>query len=122
MGGQSQILMWNRETDDATLPELSPTGISMSVQPSPSTWICIEFSFDETAGLLETWVDGQSVPGLIVDATATHDVDAQWHRMGAWRPNLVNVRFGWESYGSRPAALWFDDIAMASSRIGCQTP
>jgi len=120
MGGQSQILMWNRETDDATLPELSPTGISMSLQPAPSTWICIEFSIDEAAGELETWVDGQLVPGLVIDATATQDVDAQWHRMGAWRPNLVNVRFGWESYGSRRAALWFDDIALGTSRIGCQ--
>lgn len=59
MGGQSQILMWNRQIDDATLPALSPAGISMSVQPAAASWICIEFKIDEALGALDPWYEGK---------------------------------------------------------------
>ena len=67
MGGQSEILMWNRESDDATLPELSPSGIAMSVRPAAQTWTCIELMIDAAGQTLRTWVDGDAVPGLEVD-------------------------------------------------------
>ncbi|KAK8030621.1 hypothetical protein PG990_000355 [Apiospora arundinis] len=34
IGGQSKILMYNRESDDATLPDLSPQGIAASKPPA----------------------------------------------------------------------------------------
>lgn len=119
MGGQSEILMWNREIDDATLPELSPTGIDLSFAPVSNQWHCIEFMVDGPAGALQTWVDGGGVPGLVVDADPTHDIDGQWHRRPDWRPVLENIRIGWESYGGDAADVWFDDIAIATTPIGC---
>lgn len=119
MGGQSGILMWNRESDDATLPELSPAGIALSVRPAPQTWRCVEFHIDGEAGQIETWVDGAAVAGLRVDGTATQDVDAQWLRRPGWRPTLTDLRLGWESYGGAEMTLWFDDVALAPRRIGC---
>jgi len=117
MGGQSEILMWNRESDDATLPELSPTGIGMSAKPETGKWLCVELSIDGQK--LETWLNGEPVAGLIVEGEPTPDVDAQWLRKADWRPQLSDIRFGWESYGSDENTLWFDDVVLGPSRVGC---
>jgi hypothetical protein len=119
MGGQSEILMWNRESDDATLPELSPNGIAASVRPAPQAWICVELMIDAAGQELRTWVDGREVPGLVVEGEATPDVDAQWRRKADWRPQLQDVKLGWESYGDAANTLWFDDVAVGAAPFGC---
>jgi hypothetical protein len=118
IGGQNAALQWNRASDDATLPEQSPTGVSMSVPLATNTWSCLEFLVDGTHGYAQTWVNGTEVAGLHVDGTPTHDVDSQWLNK-TWRPSLTDLRLGWESYGGDTDTLWFDDIAVSSSRIGC---
>lgn len=119
MGGQSRIFMWNRESDDATLPELSPAGIARSARPTALRWHCVEFRVDQSAGTLATWIDSAAVDGLTVDATATPDVDARWHSRSSWRPRLIDFKLGWESYAGQTMTLWFDDVALGASRIGC---
>jgi hypothetical protein len=119
MGGQKQILMWNRELDDATLPELSPNGIALSVAPHAAQFQCIEFQLDGAAGTLATYVDGAPVPGLAIDGTGSQDIDGQWLRNGKWSAKVSEIGFGWESYGGEPMRLWFDDIAIARERPGC---
>jgi len=120
MGGQAEILMFNRESDDATLPALSPAGIALSVRPAPSSWHCVEIQVDGAAGLLRTWVDEVEVTALQIDGTSTPDVDEQWLRRGTWRPSPSDLRLGWESYGSASMTLWFDDVAVGPTRIGCR--
>ena len=45
-------------------------------------------------------------------------MDQQW--LGkAWRPAIADIRFGWESYGVGADTLWYDDIAVSTSKIGC---
>jgi hypothetical protein len=122
MGGQSEILMWNRESDDATLPELSPAGIALSVKPQVGRWHCIEFMIDRGLRRLATWIDGAAVAGLQVEGEPTPDVDAQWLRKTDWMPAPSDARFGWESYGGEANTLWFDDIALGASRFGCAPP
>jgi hypothetical protein len=119
MGGQSEILMWNRESDDATLPELSPAGIALSVKPAVNEWLCIEFMFDREQRRLATWVDGAVVPGLQVEGEPTPDVDSQWLRKADWTPRPADLKLGWESYGSDANTLWFDDVALGAQRFGC---
>ena len=119
MGGQSRILMWNRESDDATLPELSPSGIALSRAPEPKRWTCIEAHVDGATGSLETYVDGSVVPGLVIDQTPTPEIDRQWLRPGKWTADLENLRLGWESYGSQRMTLWIDDLVVSSERPGC---
>jgi hypothetical protein len=119
MGGQSKILMWNRESDDATLPALSPTGIAASEPLPTDRWLCLEFTIDERAGTMQTWVDGAEVAGLHLDATPTPDVDEQWLRQ-AWRPMLTDFALGWESYAGQAMTLWLDDVALDAHRVGCQ--
>jgi hypothetical protein len=119
MGGQSEILMWNRESDDATLPSLSPAGISMSAAIPAATWTCVEFMIDEDEGLLTTWVDGVALSGLAVDSEPTPDVDQQWLGKPMWRPSLTDFKLGWESYAGQSTTLHVDDVALADRRIGC---
>ncbi len=57
--------------------------------------------------------------GLAVDGEPTADLDRQWLRDRDWRPDLVDVRLGWESYGGQAMTLWFDDVAFGGARLGC---
>ena len=117
LGGQSGALEWNRQMGDATLPSQSPAGIAMSKVPPVGTWMCLEFMIDQTQGLINTWVDGTLVPGLVADATPTADVDQTWGQ--SYRPMLTSFNIGWQDYGGSAMNLWFDDVALSSTRIGC---
>ncbi|MDR7278459.1 hypothetical protein [Catenuloplanes atrovinosus] len=118
MGGQNAALQWNRQSDDATLPEQSPVGVALSRPLPVNVWTCVEFAVDGAAGTLTTWVDGTEVTGLRVDGEPTPDVDRQWLTK-TWRPALTDFRLGWESYGEGADTLWYDDVALGSARIGC---
>ncbi len=119
-GGQGQVMAWNRESDDATAPSMSPVGISTSVGLPINQWSCLEIKVDGTNGYLQTWLNGTSISGLTVDGVSTADIDAAWiSSKPVWRPSLSDIKFGWESYSSGDNTLWFDDIAFGSSRIGC---
>lgn len=117
IGGQSKILMYNHESDDATLPDLSPQGIAASTTLKANTWQCIEYHLG-TDGTLETWVGGNPVSGLTSKPNAGSDFNGQWKR-GNIKPKVSAVYFGWESYGGEANTVWYDDIVVDSSRIGC---
>ncbi|SCL54759.1 cellulose-binding domain-containing protein [Micromonospora yangpuensis] len=118
LGGQNGALQWNRASDDATLPEQSPAGVAQSLPLPTNRWVCVEFMVDGSAGQLRTWVDGTAVAGLAADGTPTHDIDGQWYNR-TWRPQLTDLKLGWESYGGGADTLWYDDVALGSTRIGC---
>ncbi|MGA6168227.1 hypothetical protein [Amycolatopsis magusensis] len=115
-GGQNQVLQWNRESDDATLPAQSPAGVAQSAPLPVNTWSCFEFQLDH--GKLRTWLNSTEVPGLVVDGTPTPDIDQQWLNR-AWQPAVTDLRLGWEGYGNDADTFWFDDIALGTTRIGC---
>ncbi|MFI2711281.1 cellulose-binding domain-containing protein [Micromonospora sp. NPDC018662] len=118
MGGQNGAMQWNRASDDATLPEQSPAGVAQSLPLPTNRWACLEFMVDGSAGQLRTWLDGTAVAGLTADGVPTHDIDGQWYNR-TWRPQLTDLKLGWESYGGGSDTLWYDDVAVGSSRIGC---
>lgn len=116
MGGQGHVLMYNRETDDAVLP----SNFDQSLEPAALTWYCIEFRINGPDGEIETWIDGDEAPGLRVDGTPTDGVDNVWLQDNDWHPSLKDYRLGWESYSNQAMTVWFDDVALSTSRIGCQ--
>ncbi|MFF7445999.1 MULTISPECIES: cellulose binding domain-containing protein [unclassified Streptomyces] len=118
VGGQNGALQWNRETDDATLPEQSPAGVALSTPLPTGRWLCLRYQIDTTAQSMRTWVDDREVAGLLVDGVATQDVDGQWLARRT-PPRPTGLRLGWESYGAGADTLWFDDVALGSSPIGC---
>lgn len=118
VGGQNGALQWNRESDDATLPAQSPAGVALSRPLPTDRWQCLRFAIDTTAPGLDTWLDDEQVPGLHADGVPTQDVDQQW-LVRTTPPRPTALRFGWESYGTGDDTLWFDDVAVGSSPIGC---
>jgi hypothetical protein len=120
MGGQNGALQWNRQSDDATLPEQSPAGVALSVPLPTNQWECVEFEVNQAQGNMRTWLNGTEVQGLHLDNVPTPNVDAQWlQNRPNWRPSLTDLRFGWESYSDGADTLWFDDVAIGSQQISC---
>ncbi|GGL04215.1 cellulose-binding domain-containing protein [Mangrovihabitans endophyticus] len=117
-GGQNGALQWNRASDDATLPEQSPAGVAQSAPLPVGTWNCVEFKVDGTDGTMQTWLNGESVPGLLEDGVPTHDIDGQWLNR-TYRPRLTDLRLGWESYGDGADTLWYDDVVVSAARNHC---
>jgi hypothetical protein len=117
IGGQSKILMYNRETDDATLPDLSPQGIAASTALPTGTWQCFEYHVG-TDGTIETWLNGAAIGALTVKAGVQNNNAAQWQR-STLKPKITGIYFGWESYGGDANTFWYDDIVISSSRVGC---
>jgi hypothetical protein len=116
IGGQSGILMYNRESDDATLPDLSPQGIAASAALPAGAWKCFEYHLGAN-GTVETWLDGRAIAGLTVKGGANSNA-GQWRR-GQYKPKPTAVYFGWESYGGDTNTFWYDDISIKLSRVGC---
>jgi|SRR3569833_457149 len=117
IGGQSKILMYNRESDDATLPDLSPTGIAASTPLPTGSWQCFEYHIGSD-GTIETWLNSKVIEGLTAKKGVANANAAQWQRSGS-KPKITGVYFGWESYGGGTNTFWFDDISISSSRVGC---
>jgi hypothetical protein len=117
IGGQSNILMYNRESDDATLPDLSPQGISASTALPTGDFHCFEYHLG-TDGTIQTWLDGTSIAGLQAGPSANNPNGAQWER-GNYKPKINGIYFGWESYGGDTNTFWYDDVSISSSRVGC---
>ena len=117
IGGQSKILMYNRESDDATLPDLSPQGIAASTALPTGSWNCFEYHVG-TDGSIETWLNNKTIAGLTSKPGVTNANAAQWQRSSV-KPKPTAVYFGWESYGGDSNTLWFDDISISSTRVGC---
>ncbi|KAJ7824573.1 hypothetical protein B0H13DRAFT_1658432, partial [Mycena leptocephala] len=110
MGGQFGVLDWNRASDDSIMPDGSPTSDSGSIAIAANTWYCIEFHLSRTTGQIQTWVNGNVIASLTTPQT-------RWG--SSYIPNPSNWGLGWESYGSDPNTIWYDDIALGTSRLGC---
>ncbi|OBT74164.1 hypothetical protein VF21_06237 [Pseudogymnoascus sp. 05NY08] len=113
IGGQNSILMYNRETDDATLPDLSPQGTATSKPLTAGIWECFEYHIG-TDGSIETWLNSQAIAGL---TTANNPNARGWGTSS--KPKITAVYFGWESYGGDTNTFWYDDISISSTRVGC---
>lgn len=83
-----------------------------------ATWECIEFKMGNDD--LEVWLNGTKAAGV-----STTD----WSKVGDgangggqprsnWSPTYKAFRIGWELNAG--AEIWFDDVALSYSPIGCQ--
>lgn len=119
IGGQSEILMYNRESDDATLPNLSPQGIAASTALPTGSFQCLEYHLG-TDGTIETWLNSNSISALQAGPKANNPNGSQWASAN-YKPKITGIYFGWESYGGDVNTFWYDDVAIASTRVGCGT-
>lgn len=119
IGGQSKILMYNHESDDATLPDLSPQGIANSKAIPANKWQCLEYHLYPD-GTIATWLNNKPVRGLTYQPTKSKSYTNGWKNSSP-KAKISGVYFGWESYSGDANTLWYDDIAISSKRIGCST-
>ncbi|KAH9210297.1 hypothetical protein DL95DRAFT_308264 [Leptodontidium sp. 2 PMI_412] len=117
IGGQSKIMMYNHESDDATLPDLSPQGIATSAALPTGSWQCFEYHLGPD-GTVETWLNDKAIAGLTSKTGVANANAAQWQRSSI-KPKVTAIYFGWESYGGDTNTFWYDDIAVSSTRVGC---
>jgi polysaccharide lyase-like protein len=120
LGFQDDVIAWNAEKSDSTLPDMDPQGTMLSAVPSANTWVCIEFHIDETNGHIEFWFNASPQPtaGLSFDGTSTQGVTDQWARGGPTPAVAIDFGLGWLHLNDS-MTVWFDDVALGNSRIGC---
>ncbi|KAI9151512.1 Polysaccharide monooxygenase [Paramyrothecium foliicola] len=117
IGGQNSILMYNRESDDATLPDLSPQGVAASAPLAAGEFQCFEYHLG-TDGTIETWLNGNAISALQAGPNANNPYGSQWQR-ASYKPKVKGIYFGWESYGGDTNTFWYDDVVVSSTRVGC---
>ena len=118
-GNATNVFMW-QTSDGNILPDKNATGGAASTYPPANTWTCVEFHTSKATGALETWVNGSAVSGLtyIPNTTAkTSGVNDQWKAPSPFTP--MSIAFGWTVFSGESLTIWFDDIAVSSTRIGC---
>ena len=122
MGGQDAVFHWNNAINDHNVPPVSPNGDSKSFKPAAGTWYCVELSIDKPNGFLGASVDQKVIEGLTQDGVATPDIDSEWladPAIKAKYATLADFAVGWASYGAGGNTVWFDDVALSNSPIGC---
>lgn len=120
MTGQYGVYVWNLH--DTTLPNTAP-----SASTPVNTWACFEFHTDATTGDLDTWIGGTTTDTSVApmsfdpDATAVQaGVNSSWNSYTRPIPfQPTSISFGWVTFGGSAATVWFDDIAIGTTRIGC---
>lgn len=121
-GSQDQVYHWNTDSDAANIPDVSPNGDAASVKPAANTWYCIELTLN-TNGNLSASIDGMEIPGLVADGMGTANIDQAWVNSSASLSRytaFADFSFGWQSYGGGALTLWYDDVALSASPIGCE--
>jgi hypothetical protein len=88
--------MYNRESDDPTLPDLSPQGIAASEALPTNSWQCFEYHLG-TEDTIQTWLNNSTIPALNVGSGISNSNAQQWTR-SSYIPKITGVYFGWESY------------------------
>ena len=116
VSGQEEIIEYNRESDDATLPDLSPSGVASTTGLPTDTWECLEYHLGSD-GTIETWLNSNAIAGLTFKPSGTNANANGWGT--SYKPDITGVYFGWESYAGSTDTFWYDDVAISSTRVGC---
>lgn len=95
------------------------TNLQTSASLPANTWTCVEWAVEDhpTFDHMYAWVNDE----LVLSATEPS------HWANGPRADFVNpdstayVSFGWRQFGNvaNISSIWFDDIAVGTSRIGC---
>lgn len=122
LGFQNNVIEWNWYGTDATLPDTDSQGAMQSVAPTANTWVCLEFHIDSTSGDVEFWYNGSSTttPGLSNSGTTSNGYNNAWIN-GGWKAGIspTSLGLGWGAFNGAMMTVWFDDVALGNSRIGC---
>ncbi|MGC4093728.1 MAG: hypothetical protein QM756_38675 [Polyangiaceae bacterium] len=111
VGEHSCQLELNRKSDDKEILSNAVNGVSNymcsgGITFKKDTWYCLEVYYDGPGKEVRVFVDN-------TESTALHVTD--------WGPYTYGMfKFGFENYSGTARNLWYDDVAIATTRIGCQ--
>ena len=100
----------NRKSDDKEVLSDAVNGTSNytcagGVTFSKDVWYCLEIFYDGPNSAVQVYVNGTQATGLAVTG---------------WGPyNYDMFKFGFENYGGTARNIWYDDVAITKSKIGC---
>jgi hypothetical protein len=82
-------------------------------------WTCLEFMFDNMIDEARVWLNSTEIPALHVTNWVTTPADSSGGPLTNWAPDYQAIRFGWELNSMTGEEIWFDDVALGYTRIGC---
>lgn len=91
----------NGTTNQPGCPTTSPLGTTLSA----NMWHCIEGFFDGTQGNFQVFADST----MVINQTGI---------AGAKQP-FSALRFGYREYHPHDRTVWYDDLVVAPTRVGC---
>jgi hypothetical protein len=117
MGGQFGILIDNYSlNDDIVLsdPSFFNDGMDGGTSVIAGAWMCVEFYFGKDS--LRTWLNGSEVTSLNVTPATTW---AHGATRAPWSPTYTAIRIGYTNYNANAIDVWYDDVAIDTSRVCC---
>lgn len=82
-------------------------------------WACLEWQFDGSKNEARLWLDGTALNDVTILGSGSGCVgttNKPWHF-----PVFDRLELGWQNYQLWTGQeLWMDDVAIGTSRIGCQ--
>lgn len=81
------------------------------------TWYCVEASFDNTgdSSSQKIWIDEK----LVADITSADDFNNGSIASKWLTDRFARINIGWASWNTYANNLYFDDIVVATERVGC---
>lgn len=116
-GGTSTSVFYWGVQDSNVMPPMNSSASSSTTYLSGTGFSCLEFHVSKAQKVVETWINGTAVSGL----TSTSSVNSGWQAPASLA--LTSLALGWVDFhgpDSPAFAVWFDDVALSSTRIGCQ--
>jgi hypothetical protein len=92
---------------DVDVPSSGAPGVVLEA----NRWYCIEALFDGKNHEFRLWVDGSEIAGL-------HVSDWKQGRSG-WSPSYAFVKIGAQNFSGSTGRVFYDDVAIGTSPIGC---
>jgi hypothetical protein len=89
-----------------------------SATMAANTWMCVEFKMGPDE--LVVWLNGTQSTGVSTTnwARVGNGANGGGNSIANWSPTYAAFRLGWEL--NPGTEIWYDDVALGYSRIGCQ--
>jgi hypothetical protein len=116
-GGTSTSVFYWGVQDSNVMPPMNSSASASTTYLSGAGFSCLEFHVSKAQKVVETWINGTAISGL----TSTSSVNSGWTPPASLA--LTSLALGWADFhgpDSPAFAVWFDDVALSSARIGCQ--
>ena len=113
-GNSTNVFMW-QTTDGNILPNKNSQGGAESTYVASTGFTCVEFHTSKSSGAIQTWVNGTLVAGLSDPPVPANG--SQWTAPSPF--TVTSFGLGWVVFSGENLTAWYDDVALSSSRIGC---